>query len=241
MTRIRAAALVAAAFSATSAFAAVVTVPTHMAAAEGNSSSSSLFGINATSLQVFYSADFMASAGITPGTVLNGIAYRRNGGAATGLVTDTNFATYNIFMSQSFATPAEMSTTYANNVVGAQTQVYGSSLTVAAGSMPGGASPNAFGPQIDFTTGYTYTGGSLLIEIRRAARTGDVTSFNTDFDSSAASTIGARMLFNTSSNTALTGTLSNGAHVFQLSAVPAPASAALLGLAGIATSRRRRV
>lgn len=240
MTRTRAAALAALALSAVVASADVVTVPTHLAATEGNSASSSLFGLNATSLQVFYSADFMAAAGITPGTTLNGIAYRRNGGAATGLLSDTTFATYNIFMSQSLATPGEMTTTFANNVVGPQTQVYGSSLTVPAGSMPGGASPNAFGPQIDFSTGYTYTGGSLLIEVRRAARTGDVTSFNTDFDSSAASTIGSRMLFNTSSNAAVTGTLSNGAHVFQLSFVPAPSTAALLGLAALGAARRRR-
>lgn len=240
MIRTRAAAVAALAIAAACASADVVTVPAHLAATEGNSSSSSLFGLNATSLQVFYSADFMAAAGITPGSVIDGVAYRRNGGAGAGLLTDTNFATYNIFMSQSFATPGEMTTTYANNVVGPQTQVYGGSLTVAAGSMPAGASPNAFGPQIDFTSGYTYTGGSLLIEIRRAARTGDTTSFNTDFDSTAASTIGARMLFNTSSNTAITGTLSNGAHVFQLSVVPAPASAALLGLAGLAAARRRR-
>jgi uncharacterized protein (TIGR03382 family) len=49
------------------------------------------------------------------------------------------------------------------------------------------------------------------------------------------------MLFNLTSNTAATGTLSNGAHVFQLSyVIPAPASAAMLGLAGLAACRRRR-
>lgn len=241
MTRFLASALAAAAFSAASASAAVTIVPAHNAAVEGNSSSSTLFAATASSLQVFYSQDLLAAAGITPGVVLDGISYRRQGGGVTGPLGDTTMASYNIFMSGTFATPAEMTTTYASNVVGPQTQVFGAPITWLAGSMPGGATPNAFGPQVDFSTGYTYTGGSLLIEIRRSARTGDTAALNTDFDSTAASTVGARMLFNLTSNTAATGTLSNGAHVFQLSyAIPAPSAAALLGLAGLAGARRRR-
>lgn len=218
----------------------LVVVPTGLAGVEGSSSSSTLFQVNPASLQVYYSEAFLAAAGITPGSIIDGMAYRRNTLGTTGPAADTTFDTYNIFMSQSFATPGEMTTTYANNVVGAQTQVYGSSLTIPAGSMPGGATPNAFGPTINFTTGYAYTGGSLLIEVRRSIRTGDTVAFNTDFDSTAASTAGARMLFNTSSNTAATGTLSNGAHVFQLRVVPAPSGVALGAVAGLALARRRR-
>lgn len=222
------------------ASAQTVVVPAHNAVMEGNSSSSTLFAVNPSSLQVFYSEALLAAAGITPGVVIDGLAYRRNSLGTTGPAADTIFDTYNIFMSQSFATPGEMTTTYANNVVGAQTQVYGTSLTIPANSMPGGATPNAFGPTINFTTGYMYTGGSLLIEVRRSIRTGDTVAFNTDFDSTAASTAGARMLFNLSSNTAATGTLSNGAHVFQLRYVPAPSGVALGAMAGLVLARRRR-
>jgi hypothetical protein len=222
------------------ASAQLTVVPSGFAAVEGSSSSSTLFQTGASSLQVFYSEAFLNAAGINPGAIINGLAYRRNTGGVTGPAADTMMAEYNIFMSQSFAAPASMTTTYASNVVGPQTQVYGSSITFAAGSMPGGATPNAFGPLINFSTPYAYTGGSLLIEIRRSARTGDTLSFNTDFDSTAASVAGARMLFNLSSNTAATGTLSNGAHIFQLNVIPAPSGVALAGLAAVALGRRRR-
>lgn len=215
-------------------------VPFGFDATEGNSSSSTLFTPSATSLQVFYSEAFLAAAGITPGAVLDGMAYRRTGGGTTGPLGDTTMAEYNIFMSPSFADPASMTTTYANNVVGAQTQVHGSSITFPANSFPGGGTPNAFGPMIDFSTPYVYTGGSLLIEVRRSARTGNTSSFNTDFDSTPGSVAGARMLFNLTSNTAATGTLSNGAHIFQLRYIPAPGSVALAGMAALALGRRRR-
>jgi hypothetical protein len=219
-------------------------VPNQFTNTEGNSSSSSLFQAGAASLQVYYSEAFLAAAGINPGVYINGLAYRRNGGGSTGPVGDTFFANYNIFMSQSFATPGEMTTTFANNVVGPQTQVHGGGLTFFANSMPGGGTPNAFGQMIDFTAPYIYNGGSLLIEIRRSARTGDTTSFNTDVDNTAASQLGARWLFNTSSDSALTGTLSNSAQIFQLrfTAIPVPMSLALFGVAGamFGVNRRRR-
>jgi hypothetical protein len=195
-------------------------------------------------LQVFYSEAFLNAAGITPGALINGLAYRRNGGGATGPAGDTTFANYNIFMSESFAAPTSMTTTFANNVVGPQTQVHGGSLTFLANSIPGGASPNAFGPVINFTTPYNYNGGSLLIEVRRSARTGDTIAFNTDVDSTAATQLGARWLFNLTSDTATTGTISASGQIFQLqyTPIPEPSSLALVGLIGAAGYwlRRRR-
>jgi hypothetical protein len=234
--------VLAATVVAGSASATLTVVPSQFAGAEGNSSSSSLFQAGAASLQVYYSEAFLSAAGITPGSVINGIAYRRNGGGTTGPIGETTFASYNIFLSQSFATPGQMTNTFASNVVGAQTQVHSGPLTFAANSFPGGSSPNNFGPVIDFSAGYLYSGGSLLIEIRRSARTGDTTSFNTDVDSTVNSQAGARWLFNTSSDSATTGTISNSAQIFQLryDPVPEPATMATLALGGLALLRRKR-
>jgi len=230
------------------AFGAATVIPSAFASAEGNSSSSSLFQTNPASIQAYYSEAFLTAAGITPGTMLTGIAYRRNSGGTVGPAGDTTIADYNIFMSQSFATPAQMTTTFANNVVGAQTQVHSGSVTFAANSFPGGGTPNAFGQVINFKQNYSYTGGSLLIEIRRSARTGNTTSFNTDVDSTAATQAGARWLFNTTTNAATTGTMVNGGQIFQLQtqAVPEPAtmfaSATMFafGAGALALLRRRR-
>ncbi len=230
---------------ASSAVAGNLTVvPNQFTNVEGNSSSSTLFQTASSSLQVYYSEAFLTAAGITPGMFIDGLAYRRNGGGATGPAGDTFFENYDIFLSESFATPGSFTNTFASNVVGAQTHVRGGPLTLSANSMPGGGTPNDFGPMIDFTTPYIYDGGSLLIEIRRSARTGDTTSFLTDVDNSIASQAGARWLFNLSSDTAATGTISNSAQIFQLryAPVPGPSSLALFAIVGTATglTRRRR-
>ncbi len=233
-------ALLALPLATTCATAQVLTVvPNNFTAVEGNSSSSTLFQSGASSLQVFYSQAFLNAAGITPGVVIDRLAYRRNTGGATGPAADTTIANYNIFMSQSFAEPTSMTTTFANNVVGPQTQVHSGSLTFPANSFPGGATPNAFGPTIDFSTPYAYSGGSLLIEVRRSARTGDTVAFNTDVDNTAATQLGARWLFNLTSDSATTGTVSASGQIFQLQYIPEPSSTALAGLVALALVGRR--
>ena len=218
----------------------VTVVPIGLANTEGTSSSSSFFQNNPASVQAYFSEAFLNAAGITPGATIDGIAYRRQGGGTTGPATDISFASYNIFMSDSFADPASFTNTFASNVVGPQTQVYGGSLSFAANSFPGGSTPNAFGPLIDFTTPYAYDGGSLLVEVRRGARTG-AAAFNTDTDGTN-SQGGARWLFNTSSDTATTGTIVVGAQIFQLefTPIPEPSSLALIAAGAACLARRRR-
>jgi hypothetical protein len=235
-------ALLTLSFAAASAQAVLTVVPNQFAAAEGNSSSSSLFQTGAASMQTMYTESFLAAAGITPGAVIHGVAYRRNTGGTTGPAGATTIADYNIFLSRTFDAPLSMTNTFANNVVGPQVQVHSGAITFAANSFPGGGTPNAFGPIVDFQTDYVYTGGSLLFEFRRGVRTGDLTSNNTDVDNTAGTQAGARWLFNTSGNTAVTGTLSNGGHIFQLdyTPVPEPATMTALALGGLAMLRRKR-
>lgn len=241
-SRLTASVLVVASLGVTMANAVQTVIPSQFAAAEGNSSSSSLFQTGGASIQAFYSEAFLTAAGITSGSIINGIAYRRNTGGAVGPAGSTSFDSYSIGMSSSFATSTELTATFANNIIGTQTQVYSGPTSFAANSFPGGGTPNGFGPTIDFTTGYLYTGGSLLIEIRRGTRSGDVTALNTDVDNTVTTQAGARWLFNTSSNAATTGTLSNGAQIFQLQyqPVPEPATMAALALGSAMIIRRRK-
>jgi hypothetical protein len=133
--------------------------------------------------------------------------------------------------------PADRSLTFANNVVGAQTLVRSGGLTVPASSFSAGASPNAFGLAIGFDTGYLYTGGNLLIEIRHTGFTG--TSRSTDaMLATGGAAQGYGTLFSAAWSSSYTGTSGSQGNfsVLQISSVPEPGAWLMLatGLAGLA-------
>ena len=84
---------------------------------------------------------------------------------------DTTYTNYDLYLSGSVE-PAARSLTFASNIVGPQTQVRSGPLVITAGSYPSGGSPNAFGPEITFTTPWLYTGGHVLLEFRHVASNG---------------------------------------------------------------------
>lgn len=81
------------------------------------------------------------------------------------------YTNFDIYLSESVP-PADRSFTFANNVVGPQTQVRSGSLTVPVDAYTFGNNPNNFGPEILFDTPWLYTGGHLLIEIRHTGFSG---------------------------------------------------------------------
>jgi len=100
------------------------------------------------------------------GRQLTGISFRLPSNANSPWpAQDVTYNFYNIFLSDS-VNPEDRSFTFAENIVGEQTQVRSGVLAVPTGSYPDGSSPNQFGPVIEFTTPWTYTGGNLLVEIR---------------------------------------------------------------------------
>lgn len=109
---------------------------------------------------------------IPVGATITGIAYRRDesNNLPTGTVT---FGDYEIYLGQGTRTISDLvansqSQSYGANMSGEQ-QVRDGALTVNYDAYPVGASigspPNAFGPEITFSSGYVYTGGSLVVYV----------------------------------------------------------------------------
>lgn len=112
------------------------------------------------------------------GSPLTGIRIRLPVSATTNWpVSNVSFNNYDIYLSNS-VDPANRSLTFANNIVGPQTQVKSGPMTIPANSYTFGSNPNAFGPIVQFDNPWFYNGGNLLIEIRHTGFTG--TSRSTD-------------------------------------------------------------
>lgn len=106
------------------------------------------------------------------GKYLTGIKMRiPTSATANWPLVDVTYNNYDIYLSGSVE-PSARSLTFANNVVGTQTQVRSGSLFIPANSYTFGSSPNAFGPSIIFNTPWFYSGGNLLIELRHTGFTG---------------------------------------------------------------------
>lgn len=152
-----------------------------------------------------------------------------------------SFSAYDIRLSGSVA-PSARSLTFADNVVGTQTLVRSGALTIPAGSFSSGSSPNDFGLSIAFDSGYLYTGGNLLVEIRHTGFTGTSRSVDAMLATGGAAQ-GYGTLFSaawTGNYTGVTGVQGNFS-VLQISSVPEPATwlTLALGLAGLLAWQQR--
>jgi hypothetical protein len=100
------------------------------------------------------------------GNELTGIAFRNTPTITTSWPPiEASYASFNIYLSPSVH-PANRLLDFAANIAGPQLQVRSGALTIPQDSYTIGASPNAFGPTIEFNQSYPYAGGHLLIEIR---------------------------------------------------------------------------
>ncbi|MBX2991596.1 MAG: choice-of-anchor D domain-containing protein [Bacteroidetes bacterium] len=121
--------------------------------------------------------------------------------------SDVTITNYDIYLSGSVA-PANRSLTFAQNIVGPQTQVRSGSLLIPAGSYPSGGNPNQFGPEITFDTPWQYTGGHLLVEFRHPGFTG--TSSSVDGIATTNSAAGYGTAFSACWTGSYTGTSGSG-------------------------------
>ncbi len=174
------------------------------------------------------------------GKQLNAVSWRLGSGSTSAFpAQDISFANYDIYLSGS-VDPSQRSSVFAENIVGEQTQVRSGSLDVPAGSFTFGGSPNDFSFVIGFDN-YIYTGGNLLLEIRHTGSG----STSRALDALNTSTPGYGELFSTlwkSDYNAVDEGLQGNFVIpqFSFSEIPTPGAVGLIGLAGLAASRRRR-
>lgn len=182
------------------------------------------------------------------GMNLTGFALRLNGSTTLPSWPPANYtnAFFDVKLSEGVA-PAAKSTTFANNIVGSQTDVRAGSLTLNAGAFTNGSIPNAFGPAIVFDTPYLYTGGHLAVDMFYGSNT---TGVNPSFDGLStssdplANTLIGSTWGNYNSTTGLpptTGATGNPLITqWHAEAVPEPFSMAAMGAGLLALARRRR-
>ncbi len=138
------------------------------------------------------------------GKSLNGLSFRSlSSETAAWPAADTTFNNFELYLSGS-VDPSARSLTFANNVVGARTQVRSGPLTVAAGALPLQGSTFQFGTPVDFSA-YLYNGGNLLIELRHTGSTGTSRSLDAMLATGGA-TLGYGSLFSACWTSSYTGT-----------------------------------
>ncbi len=153
--------------AAWAAEASLVVVPGSLASVEGNNSNTGILGPNGRTFQYAYDSSVLS---IQPGDKLIGMAFRltQSAGAITGPLSWTLF---DIQISSSKASPGYLSNTFASNVGSDAVNVRSGALSFAAGAFPSGHAPNSFGPEISFSTPFTYSGGDLLLTVRTNGNT----------------------------------------------------------------------
>jgi hypothetical protein len=158
--------------------------PGALASTAGSIGTNTLTQQASRTYQVVYSASELP---VLPGTALTGVTWRiaSTSALASWPAQDATWADYEIRLSTSLNPPGSLSTSFAENIAPDAVTVRSGPLVIPALSFPGGAftpAVNGWGPRIDFTTPFIYTGGDLLITIRHS---GNSTGTNRFMDSIA--------------------------------------------------------
>lgn len=151
--------------------------------------------------------------------------------------SDATYTDYDIYLSGSVA-PADRSLTFADNVVGPQTQVRSGSLLIPAGSYTFGNSPNDFGPEIEFDIPWTYGGGHLLVELRHTGS--NVISRSVDALLTSTPGYGTQFSAAWTGNYEGTSGAQGNFSIVRFTAIPEPTSLSLLGAGALIALCRRR-
>lgn len=171
------------------------------------------------------------------GQEIVGVRWRLGSGLTAAYPpADTTIASFDIRLSAG-VDPSARSLTFANNAAGPQTLVRSGPLTLSAGAFPVTTAPHPFGPVIGFSTGYTYTGGDLLLELRHTGLGINSASVDAITTSTVPYGTGVSAAWQ-SSYTATTG--SQGNAIITEFVVPEPAAIGMAGVAAVMLVARRR-
>lgn len=107
--------------------------------------------------------------GLPAGATITGLQFRVNNGGTAG-----NFSTDHLDLYLGPATSSTLDASVAANEGPGTVQVRSGSYAAPFGDYPGGASPNAFGPVIVFSTPYVYSGGTLLLTLSESDPSGSL-------------------------------------------------------------------
>jgi hypothetical protein len=219
-------------------FAGTVFAPRSLATVEGDSFAAlteGFYGSAPITVQLQIAASELAAQGLAVGNVITGVRTRLDGGQPTGPTANIVDPSLTFTMAQAANTIAGMSTTFAANMLN-PVVVYNAPYTLPANALPGGNTPNAFGPDIVFSTPYTYQGGDLVFMFTKPAATGATVTLDNATVYAGAGTL-YRRLFNTAAQNATVGTLDPGFAIlaFDFSTVaPTPVPSSLfLTLIGV--------
>jgi hypothetical protein len=212
-------ALVSIASASNKSYAALVVVPGAQAAVEGNSDNGYPFNIDSASMryqQGYAASQFSSLAG--PSWITQ-IAFRPD--APFGAVFATTFPSIQINLSTTTQNPNALSSTFASNVGGNDTVVFGlGALSLSSGFTGPAGGPKAFDIVITLTTPFLYNpaDGNLLLDVRNYGGG----AYTTQFDASTASTDGVSRGWYYSDVNAASGTTDTGGLITRFTFEPVP-------------------
>lgn len=226
--------------AAPSLHGAAVVLPNAADGTEGGSGLNTVLQNGPRTVQLQFAASLLA--GVPVGSQFEGISFRLDGSQSTAQPSATySYEEYKIVLAQAANSIADMSATFADNMV-SPVAVFDGPLTITAASYPGGSTPNDWGATIAFDVPYAYQGGDLVVWITHPAASGGSGMFL----DAMVGTADYRGLRNASTFNATTANIvSDGVTVMRLEFTPIPepttvATLAGLGLLGLTGWRRLR-
>jgi len=213
-----------------------IVVPNSLASVEGNSNNGFPFnitgagGLSSQRYQQVYAASQFSS--ITSPTLISAISFRPDGDFGTSF--SSTLSSIQINLSTTVAAPDGLSTTFASNIGGNDTQVYSGSLTLSSTNT--GGPPRNFDIVITLQTPFLYdpSVGNLLMDVRNFGA-GTTTQF--DAEVTSGDSISRVFTFGSGVGSATGDTADSSGLItqFTFAAVPEPTTWALIGVGTLGT------